>query len=263
MGAWLSSSSFVAALVATGAFFVALTLVSLASGYAVERRYWKLGRKIFDVPYKRTQARTELLGNVLFHLLWVPALAVTIASGALRFGSGVMLEVTTFFVCLYGFQAYYWFLHRAMHWRPLFFVHKWHHESLVTSPLTGFSMSPLEAVGWIVGFLAPALILSQLWAVGAWGYLGFLTFAWYGNIVGHANAELMPAFVSTKWGSMLYANPISYHSLHHARFEKHYGFGTAWMDMIFRTQWADWIAVSKRVRGGAPLTKLREKLDEV
>lgn len=215
----------------TGAFFVGLTLLSLASGYAAERHYQERGRKVFDVPYKRGQVRTELLCNVLFHLVWIPGLAGTLASGALTFGTGVVIEVATFFVCLYFFQAYYWFLHRAMHWRPLFFMHRWHHESLVTSPLTGFSMSPLEAVGWAIGFLAPAVILSQLWAVGAWGYLGFLAFAWYGNIAGHANAEYMPAFVSTRWGSRLYANPISYHSLHHARFEKHYGFGTAWISL--------------------------------
>lgn len=260
MSRWLSSLSFLEALAWAAAFFVGLTLFSLASGYATERRYWKLGRKVFDVPYKRGQVRTEILGNVLFHLVWIPAFAAVVASGVLEWGSGVLLELVTFFVSIATFQAYYWLLHRAMHWRPLFFVHKWHHESLVTSPLTGFSMSPLEAIGWVVGFILPAFALSQIGAVGAWGWLGFLAFAWYGNIAGHANAEYMPAFVSSQWGSRLFANPISYHSLHHARFERHYGFATSWMDAIFGTQWPDWIAVSERVRGGEPLTKLREKL---
>jgi hypothetical protein len=39
-----------------------------------------------------------------------------------------------------GFQAFYWTLHRAM-LQHLLFVHRWHHRSRVTTPLSGQSMS--------------------------------------------------------------------------------------------------------------------------
>lgn len=261
MGRWLSSLDFLAATGVLGVWFVGLTLFSLAAGYAAQRVAQRRGRTVFAVALKRGQTRTEGIGTALFHVVFVPSAAFALTSGWIRFESGVGLEILTFFLSMLGFQAFYWLMHRAMHWRPLFFIHKWHHDSLVTTPLTGFSMSPLEAVGWTVGFLAPAVLFSLAGGVGFWGYAGFLSFAWYGNIVGHANAELMPAFTSTTWGSRLFSNPITYHCLHHARFDRHYGFATAWMDALFGTQWEDWIAASERVRRGEPLTKLREKID--
>lgn len=261
MAAWLTGLTFVEALGWASALFVSLTLVSLAAGYAVERRTWATAGKIFDVPARRGQLRHEVIGTALFHVIWLPAVAGALASGLVRFSGGLGRELVTFFGAMFFFQVYYWLMHRAMHWRPLFFLHRWHHRSLVTSPMTGFSMSPLEAVGWTVGFLAPAALLSLAGGAGAWGYLGFLGVAWYGNIAGHANAEYMPALTSTRWGSRLFSNPISYHALHHARFDRHYGFATAWMDAILGTQWPDWIPLSRRVRGGAPMTSLRERAD--
>lgn len=259
MAGWLSNLSFLDALALSAGAFTGLTLLSLAIGYRAERA--AQGRTVFDLPLKRGQTRQEIIGNVLFHLMWAPALALAISSGALRFGEGLGRELGTFAFAVFAFQALYWLMHRAMHWRPLFFTHRWHHDSLVTTPMTGFSMHPLEGVGWIACFIGPAALVSVFTEIGAIGYLLFLLAAWSGNIVGHANAELMPELSSTTWGSRLFANPVSYHCLHHARFDGHYGFATSWMDAIFGTQWPDWIAVSKRVRGGQPLTSLRQRVE--
>jgi len=261
MTSWLSGLSFLHVLGYTAGVSVGLTLLSLLVAYPVQRSLQARGRKIFDLPLKRGQLNRELLGNVLWHLMSIPLFAWCLTSGVLRFGDGLAREAMTFFLCVYAFQALYWFLHRAMHWPPVFFVHKWHHDSLVTTPLTGFSMHPLEGLGWMVCFVGPAALVSLFTEVGFWGYLAFVAVAWTGNIVGHINAEMMPALSSTKWGSRLYGNPVSYHCLHHARFDGHYGFATSWMDAIFGTQWSDWVAVSNRVRGGEPLTKLRERVE--
>ena len=58
--------------------------------------------------------------------------------------------------------------------------------------------------------------------------------------------------------SSLWRVPDSYHCLHHARFDGHYGFAAAYMDRIFGTEFADWEAVHDRVRRGEPLKSLRE-----
>lgn len=262
MGDWLNGLGLAEALGVLTAYSVGLTLLAVAAGYGAERVYGARGMKVFDLPLKRGQLRTEIVGNVLWHLYWIPVAALALSSGFVSFDAGWERELLTFVVCVWGFQAYYWVLHRAMHLKPLFFVHRWHHESLVTTPLTGFSFSPLEGVGWIVGFLGPVALLGAFDLAGAWGFLGFLTIAWYGNIVGHANVEMMPALTSTTWGSRLFSNPITYHCLHHARFDGHYGFATAWMDALFGTQWDDWIAASKRTRAGEPLTELRERVTD-
>jgi Delta7-sterol 5-desaturase len=261
MAAWLTQLDLLTALWLSFAGFTGLTLLSLAMGFAIERVVQARGLTVFAIPLRPGQLRKEALGNLLWHLLWCPLFALVLAQGWLRFGEGLGRELLTFFACVYGFQAYYWLLHRAMHHKRLMFMHRWHHESLVTTPLTGFSMHPLEGLGWCLGFIGPALLASQVVEIGVYGYLGFLVFAWYGNIVGHANAEFMPKLAATRGYSRVISNPISYHSLHHARFKGHYGFATSWADELFGTQFADWIAVAKRVQGGRPLERLNEKLE--
>jgi lathosterol oxidase len=237
-----------------------LTAIGLAWGYAAERAAWKRGRKVFDVKLKRGQLRKEAIGTAGFHVVFVPALALALWSGAMRFSSGWLAEVLGFFGAWYAFQLFYYPLHRAMHHERLFWMHRWHHESLVTTPMTGFSMHPAEALGWCVGIFVPAIALAQLDLLGAWGWGTFFVVFWTGNIAGHANAEIFP-FPSTRATTLLWSNPISYHSLHHARWKGHYGFVAATMDKLFGTEFPDWLPVHRRVWSGQPMTHLREKID--
>lgn len=238
--------------------FGLFTLFSLVTGYAAERFWWKRGRKIFDLPLRPGQFAHETLGTVLFHVHFLPVLALLLSSGLLHYSSDWKAQVLSFFVPWYGFQFYYYWLHRLMHLKSFYWAHRWHHLSMVTSPMTGFSMHPAEAIGWIVGMLGPAVLLSSLGWLGFWGYTSFLGFMWFGNIVGHANAEYMPT-PSTPASSILVSNPISYHSLHHARFLGHYGFGCATMDRIFGTEFPDWLEIHHRVFGGTSLTSFKER----
>ncbi len=255
---WLGSLGWVSLTVVVLAATLVMTLQGLAMGYAAERFWHPRGRKVFDVPLKRGQLRTEVLGTVLFHLVFTPFLVAALHTGAIRFTEGSWLaDVLGFFVPWYGFTIFYYFLHRAMHHKRLFWMHRWHHESLVTTPMTGFSMHPAEALGWIVGMLTPAIVLSQLGLLGFWGGAFWLWFVWAGNIAGHANAEMFPLRSSP--ASTLVSNPISYHSLHHARFDGHYGFVAAFMDRLFGTEFPDWKELHDRVFDGAPLRSLREK----
>ena len=258
LASWLNGATFSDLLSSGGLFFVALTVIGIVGGFAHERLAWKRNRRIFAIPLKRDQVKKELLGTVVFLALFVPSIAFAVSSHAIRFGGGVAAEVATFVVAWVGFQAFYWFLHRAMHTRALFFAHKWHHESLVTTPVTGFSMSPLEAVGWVVGYLVFPILLTLVWEVGAWGLAVFFFFHFYGNIAGHANAEFLPDFFGRRAVS-LSGNPVCFHSLHHARFDGHYGFGAAWMDRLMGTEFEDWQAIHAKVISGHPLKSLREK----
>jgi sterol desaturase/sphingolipid hydroxylase (fatty acid hydroxylase superfamily) len=61
--------------------------------------------------------------------------------------------------------------------------------------------------------------------------------------------------------SMFYSNPIAYHSMHHARYDRHYGFGTSIMDFTFGTEWPDWPAVHTRALQNQPLKTLSEHAD--
>ena len=239
-------------------FFGSLVLIGLGLGYGLERLAWSKGRKVFDVPKKRGQLRTEIVGTLLFHVVWLPIISVVLWSDTLRFSSTWAAELVTFPACWGAFQLLYYPVHRAMHTRKLFWMHRWHHESLVTSPMTGLSMHPAEALAWAAMFLGPAFALAAMGLLGAKAWIAFLAIHWIGNVAGHANAELFP-LRATRLSTLVWSNPISYHSLHHARFDGHYGFVTAIMDRTFGTEWPDWLALHTRIMDGRPLTSLREK----
>lgn len=253
MGDWLNQASF-SQLVAFGAaFFLSLTTVAVLGSFAIERVAQARGLTIYALPVQRGQKRQELYGTAVFHAVFVPLWAYALANGWIRFGTSLAAEVATFFASWIGFQVYFWFLHRAMHTRSLFWIHHWHHESLITTPLTGFSMGPLEAVGWTVGFLYPAMVLTATWEVGAWGWLAFFVMAFMGNVAGHANAEFLPPRATSRA-----SNPIMFHALHHSRFTGHYGFGASYMDALMGSEFPDWPALHRRILAGEPLRSLRD-----
>lgn len=258
MNEWVAERSYVELLLLVAGVCVGLTALGLVAGYGAERFWWKRGRKVFEVPLKRGQVRKEIVGTLLFHVLFVPVAALALSSGWLRFTSGWAAELTSVVVPWYGFQLYYYGLHRAMHSRALFWMHRWHHESLVTTPMTGFSMHPAEGLGWVLGMLGPALALARFDSLGLYGFGFFLFVLWSGNIAGHANAELFP-LRSSRASTLMASNPVSYHSLHHARFDGHYGFVAATMDWLFKTEFPDWKAVHDRVFDGRPMRSLRER----
>ena len=100
--------------------------------------------------------------------------------------------------------------------------HRLHHRSQVTTPLSGLSMSTVETLGWMVGYLLPLILLSRWLAVSLDAFAAYLIYHWGGNILGHINAELMPRAVAR--GLLSYAaHPFTYHSLHHARWTGHFG----------------------------------------
>ncbi|MCA9512545.1 MAG: sterol desaturase family protein [Myxococcota bacterium] len=241
--------------------FVALVLgglvaVSLAFGFAAER---VLGprRRIFDVPLREGQLFREAVGNARFVALAVPAFAAMLhfaphaPSDAPRFA-------LTFFVCWLAFEVLYWMLHRAMHTRAGYRFHRYHHDSRVTTPLTGYSMSTVEALGWLVALVGPPLLLSFVVPLSIEGWLAYLAYHVSGNVVGHSNAEVLGAPVARRPLSWI-AHPITYHALHHARFDNHYGFGSTFMDRSLRTEWSDWPALHARVLDGRAMTKLSER----
>ena len=257
MTEWFTEASYLEVLAACLAACLACTVIGLAWGYAGEHFAFKRGRKVFDVKLKRGQLRHETIGTALFHLVFAPALALLLHSGAVAWGSGWLAQVLGFALPWIVFQIFYYAFHRAAHTRALFWMHRWHHESLVTTPMTGLSMSPFEAAIWTLGMLVPALALSPLGIIGFGGFAYFLAMHWIGNIAGHANAEIFPLRAS-KLSSLTLMNPISYHSLHHARFDGHYGFAAAYMDRLFGTEWSDWLEVHERVMDGQPMKKLTE-----
>jgi sterol desaturase/sphingolipid hydroxylase (fatty acid hydroxylase superfamily) len=256
MRAFIESAELGSLLVACGALCVSLTSVALVLGFAIERVAQRRGRRVFDVALKRGQLRTEAIGTALFHVVFVPPLALALSRHWITFSTGWLAELAPLPLLWIAFQVLYYPLHRLAHRRAFFWIHRWHHESMVTTPMTGLSMHPLEAAAWVVMMLGPAIALSRLGLLGLDGALAFLIVHWLGNVVGHANCDFIP-FKTTRLSS-LWRVPDSYHCLHHARFDGHFGFAAAYMDRLFGTEFDDWEAVQDRVWRGEPLETIRE-----
>jgi sterol desaturase/sphingolipid hydroxylase (fatty acid hydroxylase superfamily) len=231
-----------------------LISVSTGVGFLLEARLGSK-RRIFDLPLAEGQLRWELIGTLRFLLMGTFAFAGLIWAVPLADESALSIA-TTFFVCWAGFEIYYWCLHRAMHFKPFYRFHRRHHDSRVTSPLTGYSMSTVESVGWLVGLIGVPLLLSIATPISLVGLLAYHTlYQVPGNIIGHANVDFFPA-ASEKRSNSWISHPITYHSLHHARFINHYSFGSSFMDRLLGTEWPDWPELHARVIRGEPLEKL-------
>lgn len=199
------------------------------------------------------QLRRELLANLRFCAIVPAALAALLAAGAVHTGPDTWLRgALTFVAASLLFDVYFYMLHRALHLRPLMRFHRLHHLSRVTTPLSGQSMSTVEALGWAAGFVAVPWLLSQVAPISLIGYLTYLVFNTGGNIIGHANVEVAGPS-GTRSPVVWLAHPYTFHALHHARFTRHFGFGSTFMDRLAGTEWPDWVDAYEQVRAGVPL----------
>jgi Delta7-sterol 5-desaturase len=182
-----------------------------------------------------------------------------IATGALRVGSNSPAGVIgTFLLAFVWTEIWHYFSHRAMHWRPLHFVHVEHHRSLVTNSWTSVSFSLAEKLVFSAGILGLLGVISQLHALSASGVTAYYVLYFFTNTLGHSNFEFRePGYRETVMGKIF--NSPSYHAMHHARYVNNYSLLTPFLDKAFHTEWADASAVQTRVAMGKPLASLRER----
>lgn len=257
LSGWIADSSFLSLSVATTLFLVAMNGLFSAIGVFVERS--SLGRnfRIWSMEVPEGQVRREIGSSLRFNVLAGVCMAGMVSTGVVHIAADASAWIT-FGACWIAFEIYYWALHRAMHTRALFRFHKFHHDSKVTTPFTGLSMSTVEGLGWILGFSLAPILLSIFGSVSAVGWMLYLFYNYSGNIVGHVNAEILPNFLRDRKNSWA-MHPVVYHSLHHARFVNHYGFGSTFMDRLMQTEWADWPKLHERVVSGKPLSSFAQK----
>jgi sterol desaturase/sphingolipid hydroxylase (fatty acid hydroxylase superfamily) len=254
------AGSFLALLPLIASVWTALILVSVAAGYATEAAMKE--RRVWALPLDAGQLRHEVIGNAVFLAIAIVTTTLFLARGWIRFSTpdaattGRM--VATFWGMWFGFQAYYYAAHRLMHRRELVRMHRWHHRSRVTTPLTGHSMSWAEALVWMVGYFGLPALVSVFVPLSFSGWLSYLVFNVFGNLVGHANVETVgPSRIL--WWRSTFGAVFTFHSLHHARWTGHYGFASTWADRLFKTEWNDWLDLHARVWRGEALTSFKQR----
>jgi len=253
-----SQASFLQLAAAITAFLLGLNLVWSLVGVIAERAF--SGYKVWAIDLRPGQIRWEILANLRFDVVVGVFTAALISFEIVRIAEpgGAALGWLTFGVTWVSFEIYYWCMHRAMHSSALYRFHRWHHESRVTTAFTGNSTSTVEALGWAVGFGLGPLLISLFTPVSLTAWALYFLYNYSGNIVGHVNADFFPKLMNRRAQTWM-VHPITYHALHHARFVKHYGFGSSFMDRLLGTEWDDWQTLHDRVRDGRPMTKLTQR----
>ncbi len=139
--------------------------------------------------------------------------------------------IASFFVFIVLHDAYFYWAHRFMHWKPVFkHVHAVHHHSTNPSPWAAFAFHPLEAVLEYV-FLFPLIFILPF------HYTILIMFTNYMiamNVMGHLGYELYPRKFSSHWFGKWHTTS-THHNMHHKYFNCNYGLYFQWWDRAFGT----------------------------
>ncbi len=130
---------------------------------------------------------------------------------------------------LFIHETYYYWLHRWMH-RPKIYrwIHKTHHDSIITSPWTSFSFHPMESLLQAIVVPLIVIFLPMHYTV----IMMMLVLMTVSATINHLDIEIYPKDTEKHWfGKWIIG--ATHHSMHHAKFIKNYG--------LYFTFWDKWM----------------------
>jgi sterol desaturase/sphingolipid hydroxylase (fatty acid hydroxylase superfamily) len=161
--------------------------------------------------------------------------------GAVWFWTSVALMIL-------GHDAYYYWVHRAMHHPRLFRkFHRRHHRSNNPSPFTAYSFDLREAF-----LMVSFVVLWPLVTPTPWGVIPlFMLHQIARNTLLHSGYELMPATANGR--PMLdWLTTTTHHDLHHASAGSNFGLYFTWWDRMMGTENPDYLAAYARAVRWSP-----------
>ncbi|MEW5742040.1 MAG: sterol desaturase family protein [Myxococcota bacterium] len=254
-----SPHTWLVAVAALLGFFVVRTVVLVGGATLALRTAWAGFRRVYRVPFAKGQWASEFKAAV-----------TVILFDALVVGTALSLEVWTFApvtpaatawtwaVMFVWYEVWFYAVHRALHTRALYRFHAQHHVAKVTGPLTSLSFGLIERAVLLLGAVGASAALSRVMPISPAGVMAYFFSNYVLNIWGHANVEVLPeGFPRTWWGRLFIST--SFHAMHHARYQGHYGLFTQVLDRLFGTYWDDYPEVHARAARGEGLTRLGER----
>ena len=128
-------------------------------------------------------------------------------------------------------DAYFYWTHRLLHWRPLARFHRTHHQSITPTAYSCYAFDPAEAI--LHGLFQPLfLLLMPMQVPGLVIAIGFMMVR---NILGHSGVEL---FARSKERSNWFGWLVTTrdHDLHHSSYHYNFGFHFTWWDRLMGTE---------------------------
>lgn len=218
------------------AFLVAFSLhftIYLAWDCGVAASYWLLreqfgaGRVLDEQPFFPAQLSNELLRGVAncSAISLVTLACLALANNALP-PNGPALALQLGGLMLF-YEVVFYFLHRFLHTKALRGIHGVHHKSVRTTPWSGLSVHPIEAI--IIE--APILLFALLSHISVLTLVLFQVVLHYFSAVGHGNYDPFNRLSGLAW----LKSYMRMHQLHHAHGNVNYSTFSPLMDRIFKT----------------------------
>jgi len=161
----------------------------------------------------------------------------------------IWVSLGSFLIALLLHETYYYWLHRWMH-RPKIYrwIHKTHHDSIVTSPWTSFSFHPMESI--LQAIVVPLIVLFLPMHIGV--VLLMLTIMTLSATINHLDIEIYPKHFERHWlGKWLVG--ATHHSLHHSKFIENYGLYFTFWDKWMNTESPEFESLFREKTSGGSL----------
>jgi lathosterol oxidase len=216
----------------------------------------KKGR-IFKLPFGAGQLKSEFIATINTIIIDSILFAALVKLGPNNNIPGNI--IFSYLFAFIWFEIWFYVSHRAFHSPALYWIHKQHHVAKVTSPLTAMSFSIIERVIVITGGVGFLTIVSAFLPLSRNGVTLYLLTNYALNLYGHSNVEIIPPrFLKNPLGRIL--NASTYHALHHARYNGHYGLFTPFMDTFLKSDFNDYLEVQSKAYQGDGLTSLGQRI---
>lgn len=235
-GIWLSVFT-----VDTARYLVGVVLVSVV--LLVLFRRWSNRRRIQQRRAGFKDIRREFLFSMLTTAVYACVGVVTyhlIRNGTLQvYGDisryGWLYAVATLALLLVMHDTYFYWAHRAMHYRRLFrFFHRVHHLSRTPTPWAAYAFAPGEA--FIMALFVPLfLFFIPTHETILFVFLGIMIVR---NAQGHSGIEFHPRWwINSPLDAL---TTVTHHDLHHQRARGNYGLYFTWWDRLMGTELPDY-----------------------
>lgn len=146
---------------------------------------------------------------------------------------------------LIAHDAYFYWVHRAMHHKALFkSFHRLHHLSRTPTSWASYSFAPGEAV--LMALFMPIIVVLLPLHVSV--IFIFLAVMIVRNAMGHSGVEFHPPWwVDTPLDAL---TTPTHHDLHHQKFNGNYGLYFTWWDRWMGTEFSDYKAAFRLAAQG-------------
>lgn len=200
-----------------------------------ELLYLKIQQRFPDKSYVIREIKYSFLTVFIFGLVLVPVMWASyhrwtlIYHPADKYGYPYLIFSALLMIFLH--DAYFYWTHRLLHWKPLFkHVHKIHHLSLNPTPFSSYAFHPVEALFEIS--IVPLIVFTIPYHVYAlYFFTGYTLFM---NVAGHMGYEFFPkGFASHK--ILKWHNTATNHNMHHRFVKCNYGLYFNIWDRIMKT----------------------------